>query len=252
MPSPVRRSRTRLGRGRGDACLAVNGQRIFCRGANWIPDDAFPSRITAASVTASGSSRPIGANMNMLRVWGGGIYEDHAFYEACDELGIMVWQDFALACACYSEDEPFATEIDLEARDNVSRLARHPSLVMWNGGNEILLALDAWGYDKEVGDRPWGGKYLFETFPNAVAEIDPSRPYWPNSPFSGMLDDHTHRHTRVEEYGSLAHLGRLARTRQLSQLPRTQAPLRCRIRLSRPAHMAHHRVRHPARPSAVE
>ena len=170
--------------------LEVNGRRVYCKGANWIPDDCFPSRITPQRYRAQVQTAR-DANMNMLRVWGGGIYEDHAFYDACDELGIMVWQDFAMACACYHEHEPYASWIRDEARYNVARLSAHPSLVLWNGCNENVLGVHAWGADwraLRAQGLPWGLKYYLSTFPEALAELDPTKPYWPASPYSGTPD----------------------------------------------------------------
>ncbi len=170
--------------------LEVNGQRVYCKGANWIPDDCFPSRITPQHYRQQVLTARE-ANMNMLRIWGGGIYEDHAFYDACDELGVMVWQDFTLACACYHEHGPFPGWIDAEARYNVARLAHHASLVLWNGCNENVVGVFEWGQDwrdLREQNKPWGAKYLLETFPKALADLDPVKPYWPASPYSGTMD----------------------------------------------------------------
>jgi beta-mannosidase len=106
---------------------------------NWIPDDHFLTRITAERVERR-LDRALAANANMIRIWGGGIFESDHFYRACDERGLLVWQDFLLACAAYPEESPFWEEIEAEARENVVRLMPHPSLVLFNGGNE-----DLWG-----------------------------------------------------------------------------------------------------------
>lgn len=166
--------------------LRINGQRIFCKGANWIPDDCFPSRMTPDRYHRR-VSQAREANMNMLRVWGGGIYEDHAFYDACDQMGVMVWQDFCCACAAYPEDKPFAEWFEQEARDNVTRLGRHASLVLWCGNNECQQAVEAWGkFERHRGPdaEPWGDAYYTDLFPRVVSELDPTRPYWPGSPYS--------------------------------------------------------------------
>ncbi|MBP0574594.1 hypothetical protein J8J27_28195, partial [Mycobacterium tuberculosis] len=89
-------------------------------------------------------------------VWGGGIYETEAFYDACDEAGILVWQDFLFACAAYEDEGPLAAEIEAEARDNVARLMPHPSLVLWNGNNENIWGYVAWGWQSELQGRSWG------------------------------------------------------------------------------------------------
>src|SRR5262249_4514911 len=120
--------------------LSVNGKPIYIRGANWIPDDAFLTRLTAETYRTS-IRDAVDAGMNLLRVWGGGIYESEHFYDACDEAGILVWQDFLFACAAYSEDEPLWSEVEAEAREAVTRLSKHASLAVWNGNNENI-----WGY----------------------------------------------------------------------------------------------------------
>lgn len=168
--------------------LRINGVEIFARGANWIPDDCFVTRV-APERYRERIQQAKDANIDLLRVWGGGIYETEDFYAACDELGVMVWQDFCLACAAYPEEEPFASEFDAEVRDNVMRLSPHPSLVIWNGNNEIIWGHDAWDWSSHPnGDRTWGERYFFQTFPAIVAELDPSRPYWAGSPSSGSKD----------------------------------------------------------------
>lgn len=168
--------------------LKINGTELFVRGANWIPDDCFVTRVTPERYRER-IQQAKDANIDLLRIWGGGIYETADFYAACDELGVMVWQDFALACAAYPEEEPFASEFEAEARDNVMRLSAHPSLVIWNGNNEIIWGHDAWDWAAQPnGDRTWGEKYFYETFPAIVAELDPSRPYWHGSPSSGSKD----------------------------------------------------------------
>jgi len=168
--------------------LKINGKPVYCKGANWIPDDCFPSRLTHDRLRQR-ITQARDAHMNMLRVWGGGMYESYDFYNLCDELGILVWQDFLMACAAYAEEEPFLTLIEDEARDNVARLAAHPSLVMWCGNNENLWAYDCWNYEgkswpENIGKRGWGPKYYFELLPPIVNELAPTTPYWPGSPYS--------------------------------------------------------------------
>ncbi|MCA9299875.1 MAG: hypothetical protein KDA28_12455, partial [Phycisphaerales bacterium] len=169
-----------------DFHLRVNGRRIFCRGANWIPDDLFPSRIDDTR-TRTRIAQAVGANMNMLRVWGGGLYESDAFYDACDEAGIMVWQDFLFSCAAYPEDPDTVASIDHEARDNVARLASHASLVLWCGNNECHEAHRHWGPFQHLRDHPetpWGRHYYHDLLPGVLRALDPTRPYWPSSPFT--------------------------------------------------------------------
>ncbi|HUH08169.1 MAG TPA: hypothetical protein VML96_10225, partial [Egibacteraceae bacterium] len=169
--------------------IVVNGVPTFTRGANWIPDDCFPTRVTDERYRHR-ISQARAANIDLLRVWGGGIYESDAFYEACDELGVLVWQDFLFACAAYPEEEPLGEEVAAEAREAVARLMPHPSLALWNGNNENLWGYLDWGWRAELGDRTWGLRYYLDLLPRIVAEVDPTRPYWPGSPYSGTLDIH--------------------------------------------------------------
>ena len=167
--------------------LRVNDTPVFARGVNWIPDDCFPSRITRGRYAAR-LHQALDANVNLVRVWGGGIYESDDFYEICDELGLLVWQDFLFACAAYAEEEPLRSEVVAEAREAVSRLCQHPSLVLWNGCNENIWGYHEWGWAPEVGDRTWGWGYYTELLPGIVAELDPSRPYSPGCPYSMTPD----------------------------------------------------------------
>ena len=165
--------------------LVVNGRPLFARGVNWIPDDPFPSRVSPARYRDR-LQRAVAAGADLVRVWGGGIYEDDAFYDVCDELGVLVWQDFAFACAAYPE-HLLAAEVEAEARDNIERLMVHPSLALWNGNNENLWGYVDWVWGETLGDRPWGAGFYFDLLPRMVAELDPGRPYWPGSPYSGSM-----------------------------------------------------------------
>ncbi|MEU8652476.1 glycoside hydrolase family 2 protein [Streptomyces sp. NPDC048737] len=169
--------------------LVVNGVRIFARGVNWIPDDAFPSRITPERYRTR-LTQAAGANIDLVRVWGGGIYEDDAFYDACDEMGLMVWQDFLFACSAYPEEQPLRGEVEAEARDNVVRLMPHPSLILWNGNNENLWGFRDWGWEGALAGDSWGEGYYLGLLPRVVAELDPTRPYTAGSPWSGSWDHH--------------------------------------------------------------
>ncbi|WP_321516824.1 glycosyl hydrolase 2 galactose-binding domain-containing protein [Marinifilum fragile] len=171
----------------------VNGVPVFMKGANYIPNDIFPSRVSKEQLekvihTAKTS------NMNMLRVWGGGYYEDDLFYDLCDEAGILVWQDFMFACAMYPGNQDFLDNIRLEARDNIKRLRNHPSIALWCGNNEILVAWNNWGWKRqakeqgeEVSSKVWKAyaDIFHEVLPKAVEEYDSSRFYWSSSPSSG-------------------------------------------------------------------
>jgi beta-mannosidase len=169
--------------------LVVNGVRVFARGVNWIPDDVFPSRITPGRYRTR-LRQAAEAGVDLVRIWGGGIYEDDAFYDVCDELGLMVWQDFLFACAAYPEEQPLRGEIEAEARDNVVRLMPHPSLVLWNGNNENLWGFRDWEWEPELAGDSWGGGYYLDLLPRVVAELDPTRPYTAGSPWSGSWDHH--------------------------------------------------------------
>ncbi|MEV0522420.1 glycoside hydrolase family 2 protein [Streptomyces sp. NPDC050439] len=169
--------------------LAVNGERLFARGVNWIPDDVFPSRITPDRYRTR-LTQAAEAGIDLVRIWGGGIYEADAFYDLCDELGLMVWQDFLFACAAYPEEQPLRSEIEAEARENVTRLMPHPSLVLWNGNNENLWGFRDWQWEEQLAGDSWGEGYYLGLLPRIVAELDPTRPYWAGSPWSGTWDHH--------------------------------------------------------------
>ncbi|GIF77816.1 glycoside hydrolase family 2 protein [Asanoa siamensis] len=169
--------------------VVVNDQPILVRGVNWIPDDVFPTRITRQRL-ADRLTQAIDANVNLLRVWGGGRYESEDFYDLADEHGLMVTQDFLFACAAYPEEEPFATEVAAEAAEQVVRLSSHPSLIWWCGNNENIWGHEDWGWKPELGDRSWGAGYYHRVLPDIVDNLDPTRPYWPGSPWSGTDDRH--------------------------------------------------------------
>ncbi|WP_151480277.1 glycoside hydrolase family 2 protein [Streptomyces albicerus] len=169
--------------------FVVNGERLFARGVNWIPDDVFPSRITRERYRTR-LTQAAEAGVDLVRVWGGGIYESEDFYDACDELGLMVWQDFPFACAAYPEEQPLRGEVEAEARENVVRLMPHPSLVLWNGNNENLWGFKDWGWERRLAGDSWGEGYYLGVLPRVVAELDPTRPYTAGSPWSGSWDHH--------------------------------------------------------------
>ncbi|PSL03245.1 beta-mannosidase [Haloactinopolyspora alba] len=169
--------------------VVVNDRPVFVRGANWIPDDAFVHRVSARQY-AERLDQAEWANVNLVRVWGGGLYESDDFYSRCDELGIMTWQDFPFACAAYAEEEPLRGEVEAEARDNVTRLLPHPSLVLWCGNNENIWGFHDWRWEPRLRGRTWGLGYYTELLPRLLAELDPQRPYVPGSPWSGTLDVH--------------------------------------------------------------
>ncbi|MEE8737973.1 MAG: glycoside hydrolase family 2 protein [Bifidobacterium sp.] len=176
--------------------IIVNGQPIHARGYNWIPDSVFISQVTRHNYER-GIKDLVESNSNMIRVWGGGVYESDEFYDLADERGVLVWQDFAFACAMYPEDCDMVDEVDNEARENIVRLSRHPSLAIWNGSNENWTAYANWrGYQYGLKDdkseknrfgyaeRGWGDLYYSDLLPSLLKELDPDRPYLPSSPMS--------------------------------------------------------------------
>lgn len=166
--------------------FTINDKHLFAKGANWIPADSILSWIRPED-----HSRLLhmarDANMNMLRVWGGGIYEDKQFYALCDELGIMVWQDFMFASAEYPDHlEWFRKVSNREVRETVRELRYHASIVLWCGNNENNWAFDEWPMMTHmVNGEHLGNRLYLHDFPMICAQEDPSRPYWPSSPYGG-------------------------------------------------------------------
>ncbi|MGR0319623.1 glycoside hydrolase family 2 protein [Agromyces sp. ZXT2-3] len=167
--------------------LLVNGQRVRIRGYNWIPDDPFIAEVSPRRLAARLDQAVAGA-ANLLRVWGGGYFATEEFLDGCDERGLLVWQDFPFACAAYDESDEMRQLIRIEAEQAVERLAWHPSVAVWCGGNECTWGRTDWGWGDLLGDRTWGGGYYTGLLPEVIAELDPTRPYLPNSPWSGSLD----------------------------------------------------------------
>jgi beta-mannosidase len=160
----------------------VNGRRIFARGANWIPNDSFPSRVTPEEYREQVAACAA-LGMNMLRVWGGGLYEDEAFYDACDELGILVWQDFPFACSYYPCDGPSCNRIEEEARRQIRRLRGRASLAIWCGNNECdIMHFGGWATPEGRVERYFGDELFGEVLPRVCREEDPKRPYVRSSP----------------------------------------------------------------------
>ena len=162
--------------------FACNGIQFFSKGANWIPADTFVTRLTDNHYTQL-LQAAADTHMNMLRVWGGGIYEQDIFYELCDELGICVWQDFMFACATYPTfDDEFMANVEQEVVENVRRLRHHASLALWCGNNELEQGLvqnvwSQWGMSWED-----YSKLFDELMPQLVSEHNPATAYWPGSP----------------------------------------------------------------------
>lgn len=173
--------------------FTCNGRPFFAKGANWIPADAIVTRLRAGDYRALVEAAR-DANMNMLRVWGGGIYEADVFYDLCDELGICVWQDFMFACSMYPTfDGEWMANVEEEARQNVRRIRHHACLALWCGNNELEQGLvnDEWT-DHHM-DWEEYGRLFDELLPAVVGELDPQRDYWPCSPHSPIGDRKDHR-----------------------------------------------------------
>jgi len=172
----------------------VNGNLMYAKGTNWIPSDSFSPRISKEKYQKLIKDCK-DANMNMIRVWGGGIYENDEFYRACDENGILVWQDFMFAGSFYPADENFLDNVKEEVKYQVNRLQNHASLALWCGNNEIDEAIVNWGYQKqfkyskEDSLQVWKDykKIFHDVIPNAITEVaakDKSI-YWESSPSIG-------------------------------------------------------------------
>ena len=163
--------------GNGEFCFLVNGQKMFARGTNWVPLDSFHSRDTAQLPKAMKLLAE--GNINMVRVWGGGVYESDEFYSFCDAHGITVWQDFMMGCASYPQDKDFCDKLRVEAEQVVIRLRNHPCIFMWSGDNE--------------GDQFMGGGRMPSdpneyaptrtVLPDVLRRTDPTRSYLPSSPY---------------------------------------------------------------------
>ncbi len=200
--------------------FVVNGVPVFARGGNWIPADSFPTRITRARYRQLLQSVR-DTRMNMLRVWGGGIYEADDFYDLCDEMGILVWQDFMFACSMYPGDEAFLDNVRAEAADNVRRLRNHPSIVIWVGNNEVETAWQHWGWKQNLPAKLWDDylKIFHGVLPEVCAALDPARPYWPSSPSSNLEDDSDSQRMGDVHYWGVWHAA-LPFTDYENQLPR--------------------------------
>lgn len=168
--------------------FVVNGKPMFAKGANFIPDDALLPNVTQERYKRIFEDVKA-ANMNMLRVWGGGIYEDDEFYDEADRNGILIWQDFMFACSSYPHDPLFVGRVESEAEYNIKRLRGHASLAMWCGNNEIYEAMRYWGWQRKYSAEAFaemerGYNVLFrELLPQMVERLDGTRFYMHSSPY---------------------------------------------------------------------
>ena len=161
----------------------INGKRIFCKGANWIPTDSFVTRTTMAQLEYFIKSMA-DANMNMIRIWGGGYYGSDKLYDLCDKYGILVWQDFQFACQPYPlYNESLLKSAIREVEDNVKRIRHHASLALWCGNNEIEMMFALWMFKKGYVDSQY--KFFYQILPQKIKELDNVTPYWQSSPASG-------------------------------------------------------------------
>ncbi|MDA9557058.1 glycoside hydrolase family 2 protein [Vibrio sp.] len=176
-------------KGSGSAMtFVVNGKAITAKGANWIPNDAMPSKQTPDTYHRLLQDAQA-ANMNMIRVWGGGMYEKTVFYELCDELGLLVWQDLMFSCALYPSTEAFLAEVEQEVQYQVKRLMDHPSLALWCGDNEVIGAI-GWYPESKNNREKYIVNYdrLNRELGRWVQADDQQRVFWPSSPCNGDLD----------------------------------------------------------------
>lgn len=159
----------------GEFRFIINGEPVFCKGSNWVPADAMHSRDASRYKRMLEMWTDTGSNI--LRCWGGNVYEDHAFYDYCDRHGIMVWQDFTMACGMYPIDEEFMAVMRHEAESVVTKLRNHPSIILWSGDNECDESILAANLDPSI------NRITREVLPQVVNRLDPYRPYLPSSPY---------------------------------------------------------------------
>ena len=186
----------------------VNGKPIFMKGANYIPQDVFLPRVTNRSYQKI-IEKAVKSNMNMLRVWGGGVYEKDIFYELCDKNGILVWQDFMFAGSLYPSDTEFLENIKQEVIDNVTRLRKHPSIALWCGNNEIEVAWKNWGWQQQFGYTKkdsleiWNSykKIFQDLIPNTLKELDSKAMYVHTSPLSNWGNSENFNHNSMHYWG---------------------------------------------------
>lgn len=186
----------------------VNGIDVFAKGANYIPLDFFHTRIDSFHYRDA-LYDAVEANMNMLRVWGGGIYEDDYFYDLCDSLGILVWQDFMFACAMYPGDKVFMNSVKLEAIQQIKRLRKHPSIALWCGNNENSEGWHRWGWQSSRSDEEI--KSIWEDYQDLFTQLLPNlvdsltnTDYWESSPKYGRGDPQ-HKYKGDAHYWGIWH-----------------------------------------------
>jgi len=189
----------------------LNGNPVFMKGANYIPNDSFMPRVTKERYRDV-VARAVDANMNMLRIWGGGIYEDDYFYELCDRNGILLWHDFMFACSLYPCDDEMAENIRAEAVENVKRLRNHACLALWCGNNEMNEAWNCWGWKDRFEKLGIADKLLAEynrvfldILPSVVKELDPETDYRSSSPYSDLYPEERNDQSGDRHYWDVWH-----------------------------------------------
>lgn len=187
--------------------IRVNGRDMFCKGGNYIPQDIFPARVTDQSLREVVNVMAE-SNFNMVRVWGGGYYQPEAFYTACDETGIMVWQDFMFACAMYPGTDEFLQNVRREFDQEIPRLSAHPSVVIFNGNNEVDVAWKNWGFQKQYSISDRQGEIIQEYYNRLFKELLPesvkrwtNTPYIHTSPLSNWGKDEYFNHGTMHYWG---------------------------------------------------
>ncbi len=202
--------------------FVVNGQPFFAKGSNWIPADSFPTRITATSLEGLIRSAAM-THQNMLRVWGGGFYEDERFYDLCDRYGILVWQEFIFSCSIYPLDEPeFLENVHAEVVENVRRIRHRASLALWCGNNEMEEGWVGWGWDEPESQilKAAYEQFFHHTLAEWCTAEDPDHTYWPSSPSSDTPFEDPNGHVQGDaHYWDVWH-GRKPFTAYRQQQPR--------------------------------
>lgn len=187
-------------------CFIINGKEIFAMGSNYIPEDSLLSRMTEERTRKLLTDCAL-ANHNCIRVWGGGIYPPDYFYEICDELGLIVWQDFMYACSLYNFDN-LQEEVIEESIEQIKRLRHHSCIALWCGNNEQEEAWFYWGWNEEIAPKykKHYQRQFEEVLPELVQRYDPERFYWPSSPSSGIdCDDPRDEHHGDMHYWTVWH-----------------------------------------------
>lgn len=187
--------------------MKINGRNLFCKGGDYIPQDIFPARVTDEAIVKMVETMHA-SNFNMVRVWGGGYYPDDIFFETCDKLGLMVWQDFMFACAMYPGDSVFLQNVKEELDYQIPRISSHPSVVLFNGNNEVDVAWKNWGfqlkynlYGKKATSIEEAYDQLFKKLAPECIASNTTVPYIHTSPLSNWGNDEFYNHGSQHYWG---------------------------------------------------